>query len=151
MKESEINRAVFRGLRSVEGRRPTTPRPTERLELKPGQSPAELLEQELKRRGRRRNKFNAVRTGHYDSKAEARYAEGLRLQKLAGTIADWLEQVPVRLSDGITYRIDFAIIERDGSVRFVEVKGFETPQWKIKLTLLRNERPEIAKRLQVVR
>lgn len=153
MKESEINRSVLRGLRALPSRKPATPRPraaTERLELAPGQSPAELLEQELKKRRRGRNKFNAVRTDGYASKAEARFAASLCNQRRLGVIADWLEQVPIKLSEGITYRVDFMILERDGSVRFVEVKGHETPEWKLKYKLLCAERPEIAKRLSVV-
>lgn len=118
-----------------------------KLVLAPGQSPADLLKQVTKRR----NKFNAVRTGSYASKAEARYAEKLRAMKQAGVIEGWLEQVPIKLADGVTYRVDFMVIERDGSVRFVEVKGHETEGWKIKSALIKAQRPEIFSRLDVIR
>jgi hypothetical protein len=117
------------------------------LELKPGQSPADLLREH----SRKPHKYRAQREGHYASKAEARYAQTLLTLKQAGAIEGWLEQVPVRLSNGITYRIDFMVISSAGDVRFVEVKGFATREWKLKMRLLEGERPEIAKRLEVVR
>ena len=120
-----------------------------KLELKPGQSPADLLS--LFTKSNKRSKYGARKTNGYDSKAEANYAARLGVLKQAGAIVDWLEQVPVKLADGITYRVDFMVIDRDWTVRFVEVKGFETKEYKLKRKLLEQMRPEIAARTEVVR
>lgn len=98
-------------------------------------------------------KYHAKRTNGYASKREAYYAGELRVRKLApqADLADWLEQVPVRLSAGIKYVVDFVLIMRDGTVRFVEVKGVETDVWKLKMRLLEVERPEIWARLEIVK
>lgn len=85
---------------------------------------------------RLRHKFGAVRTEvngrKYASKAEGRYAAKLALRQRAGEVLFWLEQVPFHLTGGVKYVCDFLIFEADGSVRFVEVKGHETPVWKMK-------------------
>jgi hypothetical protein len=95
-------------------------------------------------------KYGAKRVGRHASKREAAYAQQLQMQKDAGAIVDYLEQVPVLLPGGVKYVIDFAVIDLYGLVRFVEIKGFETAAWKIKMRLLADARPEIWKRLEVV-
>lgn len=97
-------------------------------------------------------KYGAVRTGHYASKREADYAAELELRKRAlnGDVLDWLEQVPIKLP-GTKYVVDFLVFHRDGSVSLVEVKGVETPVWKAKMRALAELRPELFKRLVVVR
>ena len=121
----------------------------QRLKLAPGQSPADLLAQ-VRGDATKRSKYGAKKTNGYDSAAESRYADKLRVLKQAGAIVDWLEQVPIKLAERITYRVDFMVIEKD-RVRFVEVKGFETKEWLLKRKLLEEKRPEIFKRLEVVR
>jgi hypothetical protein len=85
---------------------------------------------------RLRHKFGAkpttVNGTRYDSKLEARYAAHLAALKAAGKILGWLEQVPVKLP-GTRYLVDFQVFDADGTVRFVEVKGVETPAWKAKM------------------
>jgi hypothetical protein len=97
------------------------------------------------------NKFGAKRTGEYASKREAAYAQNLAEMKAAGEIVDWLEQVPVKLPGKTRYVCDFLVINADGTVRFVEVKGMQTPVWKLKLRLLEEARPEVFARLEVVK
>lgn len=87
--------------------------------------------------GRRvRHKFNAQPTvmngRRYASKAEARFAQELEIRKLAGQVVFWLEQVPFHLPGGVKYVVDFAVFEADGTVRFIDVKGVETPMFKVK-------------------
>lgn len=98
------------------------------------------------------NKFGAVRTNGYASKREAEYAAELALRKAAtnGDVLDWLEQVPIALP-GTKYVVDFLVLKRDGSVELVEVKGHETPAWKAKMRALAELRPELFKRLVVLR
>jgi hypothetical protein len=97
------------------------------------------------------NKFGAKRTNGYASKRESEYAAALQLQKQSGVVLDWLEQVPVRLPGGTKYVVDFMVIARDGSVKFVEVKGMQTQVWRLKMRQLEELRPEIFARLEVVR
>lgn len=95
------------------------------------------------------HKYKAKKTGSYASKREAQYAEQLTLLKNTGKILGWLEQVPIKLP-GTKYVVDFMIIGADGTVRFVEVKGHATEAWKLKMRMLRELRPEIADRLEVL-
>lgn len=98
-----------------------------------------------------RNKYGARKTNGYDSKREWEYAETLRLRQLAenGDVLYWLEQVPIKLSVG-KYVIDFLVFKRDGTHRYVEVKGFETAVWRLKVRALQNECPDVWDRLEVV-
>lgn len=102
---------------------------------------------------RPRHKFGAVRTEvngrKYASKAEARYAQKLAVQKAAGQVIGWLEQVPFHLPGGVKYVCDFQVFEADGTVRFVEVKGMETPVWKVKKKLVEEVYPWVE--IEVVR
>ncbi len=98
-----------------------------------------------------RNKYGAKRTNGYASKREAEYAHDLENRKRAinGDVAYWLEQVPVRLSIG-KLTIDFLVFLRDGTWRFVEVKGVATRDFKLRLLALQNEHPEIYDVLEIV-
>ncbi len=99
------------------------------------------------------SKYAAVRTNGYASKREAEYAAQLELRKRAtnGDVLDWLEQVPIKLQGGVRYVVDFMLLMRDGTVRFVEVKGMETPAWRAKMKQLQEAHPEIFARLEVVK
>ncbi len=92
-----------------------------------------------------RHKYNAVRTEAngrtYDSKKEAEYAANLELKKRAGDVVFWLEQVPLKLPGGVVYRCDFQEFRSDGTVAFVEVKGFENQTWKVKKRLVESLYP----------
>lgn len=98
------------------------------------------------------NKYGAVRTNGYASKREAEYAAELGYRKAAlnGDVLDWLEQVPVKLP-GAKYVVDFMVLKRDGTVELVEVKGVETAAWRAKMRALAELRPELFKRLVVVK
>lgn len=93
------------------------------------------------------HKFGAKRTEvngrRYDSKKEASYAATLPFRQRSGTLLFWLEQVPLRLPGGIVYRLDFLEFHTDGSCHFVEVKGFETSEWKMKRKLIKESYPWI--------
>ena len=81
----------------------------------------------------RRTEYNCVL---YASKKEAEYAKNLDLCKRAGEIQYWLRQVPFTLPGGIVYRADFMEVNRDGSIDFVDVKGYRTEVFKIKKRLV---------------
>jgi hypothetical protein len=74
----------------------------------------------------------------------------VRKETSNGDVADWLEQVPIKLS-GSVYRVDFLVFLRSGEVQFVEVKGAETPMWKAKMRELAATRPQLFARLLVVK
>ncbi len=81
------------------------------------------------------HKYNAVRTEmdgiNFPSKAEARYYQQLRKLKSDGQIIFFLCQVPVEIP-GTKLVIDFLEFWADGRIVWTEVKGFETPEYKIK-------------------
>lgn len=63
----------------------------------------------------------------FDSKAEARYYGHLKQRKELGEVVVFLRQVPLHLPGGVRYVVDFVVFEIDGTVRFVDVKGMDTP------------------------
>jgi hypothetical protein len=95
-------------------------------------------------------KFGAKRTNGYASKREADYAGLLQLQKNTGVVLDWLEQVPIKLP-GTKYVVDFMVIYPGGKVKFVEVKGMETPAWRAKMRALAELRPDVYAMVEVVK
>lgn len=82
------------------------------------------------------HKFKAKRTEidgiKYASKKEAAYAQELRLRQKAGEVVFYLRQVGMDLPGGVRHYIDFVVFLSDGTVEFVEVKGFDAPMGKMK-------------------
>ena len=80
----------------------------------------------------------------FDSKAEGRYYEHLQKLKKSGLIEDFRMQKPFTLLDrfahpqtgrivrAITYKADFEVLYTDGRTEVVDIKGFLTPEFKIK-------------------
>lgn len=77
----------------------------------------------------------------FDSQAEARYYDNLKLRRLGGDIVFFLCQVPMRLGGGIVYRVDFLEFHTDGTVHFIDVKGVETTEFAIKKKLVEHQYP----------
>lgn len=97
----------------------------------------------------------------YDSRFEVRYAKLLDLQKRSGLIKAWKRQVKIEFNikiingnpiltsepllslktQGIkahhltNYYMDFVIENNDGTEKWVECKGVESPIWKLKYKL----------------
>ena len=90
---------------------------------------------------RSRHKFGAKRQEvagrSFGSKLELAVFEILKLRELAGEIKDIQQQVHVKLSAAqITYIPDFRCTEvATGKPLYVEAKGFQTPEWRIKRRL----------------
>lgn len=82
--------------------------------------------------------INSIR---FDSKLEAKYYAQLLLLKRAGEVIGFLRQVPLHFECGSTYRLDFLVFLADGSCQAIEVKGMETPEYKIKKKLIDLEYP----------
>ena len=84
-----------------------------------------------------RHKFNAKPTEldgiKFASKKEAKYYQELKLRQAAGEVLFFLRQVPFHLPGNIRYVCDFAEFLADGQVRFVDVKGYKTDMYKLKV------------------
>lgn len=89
---------------------------------------------------RARQKYAAKRTEvagrSFASKLEAAVYDMLLLLKKAGEVSEIRCQTQVALSRAkIIYKPDFEVTRTDGSRYWVEAKGFETPEWRIKRRL----------------
>ena len=77
--------------------------------------------------------------GLWDSKFEASYAQELSFRLKAKDIKNWEAQKTLDLivNDYLvcTYKIDFIIYHNDGTLEYVETKGFPTNVWRLKWKL----------------
>lgn len=62
----------------------------------------------------------------FHSKKEAKYNDALVLRQKASDIQGFLRQMPIRLPGGVVYWCDFLVCEKDGSLRWIDVKGVRT-------------------------
>lgn len=98
-------------------------------------------------------KYHNIKTEYkgvkYDSRREAEYAMELDWRVKAKDIKSWKgqEKIPMIVNDKkiCTYIIDFVIIHNDGSLEYVEVKGFKTAVWRLKYKLFEALYPELKK------
>jgi hypothetical protein len=77
----------------------------------------------------------------FQSKKEARYYRELKARVHLGDVRYFLRQVPFDLVGGVKYRIDFMEVLRDGSIRYVDVKGFKTQTYKMKRRMVEASYP----------
>jgi len=69
-------------------------------------------------------KYGKRHTPGVMNQTETRYAEALQLRKLAGEIIEWgFEAVTFKLAADTRYTPDFMILNIDGTITFVDVKG----------------------------
>ena len=87
-----------------------------------------------------RHKYNAKRDSRgflkFDSKKEARYYDDLQILERAGEVVFFLRQVPFDIGGGVKYRADFQVFYADGTVHFIDVKGYATQEYKMKKKLV---------------
>lgn len=91
------------------------------------------------------NKYGAIRQTYkgnsYHSKMEAEYAGELDYRIKAKELKRWERQKKIELyAYGVlicNYYIDFVLYHSDGTKEYVEVKGFETNEWRIKWKLFK--------------
>lgn len=101
-------------------------------------------------KGKRNNKFNAVKQTYngysYDSKREAQYAAELDWMIKAGEVEKWERQHKISLDVNdvhiANYYMDFKVYFNDGRVEMHEVKGAETPLWRMKFRLAKALYPD---------
>jgi len=92
-----------------------------------------------KNKKKKAHKYNAKKTERsgmwFDSMAEAKLYDWLKLRESNKEITDLKCQVEVRLTQAqILYKPDFSFVE-NGILIYAEMKGFQTPVWRIKRRL----------------
>jgi hypothetical protein len=99
----------------------------------------------MKKPYRPKHKYHAKRTIvddiNFDSKKEARYYQELLIRQRIGEVIFFLRQVPFHLPGNVTYRVDFQEFRSDGTVAFVDVKGFETEGFVMKKKMVESLYP----------
>ncbi|WP_298613449.1 DUF1064 domain-containing protein [uncultured Thiothrix sp.] len=100
-----------------------------------------------------RHKFNAKKVEYdgikFDSILEGDFYLHLKLQQRAGIVLFFLRQVPIHLPGGTKLVVDFQVFYTDGSCRFFDTKGVETPEFLIKKREIEHHYPfeiEVIKR-----
>ena len=103
------------------------------------------------------SKYRAVRTAYngatYDSAAEAAFAQQLDWRQAAGEVVCWTRGTPLvlveaaRARDRVRYIPDFEVTPAGGNPYLVDVKGVETPVWRLKMKILRARYPALQLRL----
>ena len=105
---------------------------------------------------KKKSKYNARKTVvdgiTFDSKKESEYYCELKLRVQAGEIESFDLQPAFILQEGfkcngksirpITYKGDFQINHKDGSIEIVDTKGFRTEVYKIKKKLFLRRYPQ---------
>lgn len=83
-----------------------------------------------------KHKFNAQQTVNdgikFASKKEASYYNYLKQLVSTKEVVFFLRQVPFHLTANIKYICDFQVFYSNGTVEFIDVKGYQTPEFKIK-------------------
>lgn len=68
----------------------------------------------------------------FSSKKEAKHYGDLKIALQSGEVVFFLRQVPFHLDGGVKYLCDFVEFWKDGSVLFVDTKGYRTPMYILK-------------------
>jgi len=79
------------------------------------------------------HKFHAVKTIRdglkFDSGLEANYYDELKLRVMAGEVIFFLRQTAFDLPGNTKYRCDFQEFWADGTVHFIDCKGYDTKEF----------------------
>lgn len=85
---------------------------------------------------RLRHKYSAVKTEcdgiRFASKKEAAYYRKLKMLRQDGQVIQFLRQMPFHLPGNTRYVCDFLVFYADGTSAFIDVKGCETSEFKLK-------------------
>lgn len=74
-----------------------------------------------------------VINGHtFASTKEGNYYLYLLSEQQADRVTMFLMQVPIALTGGVKYIIDFVVFKADGTVEWIDVKGCKTPMYLLK-------------------
>lgn len=106
-----------------------------------------------RKKPKKRSKYNNKKTWVdgicFDSKKEAEYYFELKTMAIVGEIKGFCRQPEFILVEGnpeeraITYKADFIVFHNDGRVEIVDVKGYESEQWKRTYKQFRLKYPEL--------
>ena len=104
------------------------------------------------KRGNKYNSRTTIYDGHaYHSAKEASYAQELDLRVKGKDLESWERQVPIHLYVNdvkiCTYTIDFVETDMKGDKMYTEIKGFITPEWRLKWKLFDALYPELNKQV----
>ena len=77
----------------------------------------------------------------FPSKKEAEHYRKLCLARQSGELTFFLRQVPFHLPGNTKHLIDFVEFWKDGTVNFVEIKGYDTPMGKMKRKMVESIYP----------
>lgn len=77
----------------------------------------------------------------FQSKKEAKYFRELQARVFAGEVKYFLRQVPFELVGGVKYRVDFMEVWNDGSIHWIDVKGFKTQTYRMKRRMVEASYP----------
>jgi len=83
----------------------------------------------------------------FDSKAEARRYQELKLMQRAGEVQTIGCQPSLVVAQGIRYVADFIVVGKDGKVWLEDVKGIETQAFRLKRKLYETAYPGIELRI----
>ena len=105
--------------------------------LKPTPRPYTFRPRKYKKYGNDKTEHNGLQ---FDSKKEFRDWQALELQRVAGGIRGLIRQVSLPLPGAKVrrIRIDFLVIENDGTHRWYDSKGYQTAGWAVKRDLVRD-------------
>lgn len=120
---------------------------------KPTKAQAEWMRLRRQTANPRPHKYHAKPTvvdGHrFDSKAEADIYEELKMLERARQISHFELQPIFSFPMGFTYRADFRVFCTDGTEEIWDVKGVETPVFRLKAKCFRHFYPNL--RLVIVK
>ena len=92
-----------------------------------------------------KHKFSAKPTTvdniRFQSKKESEYYKKLKILQNTGDIIFFLRQIPLDLPGNVKYRVDFLEFHKDGTVHFVDVKGFKTQEYLLKKKIVEDLYP----------
>jgi hypothetical protein len=95
-----------------------------------------MLVMQRARLGKYGARVTQTAAGRFPSALEADVWAHLALLVTAGVYRDLVRQPRVLLCCGIRWFVDFAVTEVEtGATRYIESKGFDTPEYKLKLKL----------------
>lgn len=105
-----------------------------------------------------KSKYGARKTSvdgiSFDSQAEANYYCKLKILLQKGEIDGFCRQARFLVTDGkdgekgTEYVTDFIIFHRDGTYRIVDVKGVQTPVFKLKIKCMKEKYPNLKVELE---
>jgi len=79
----------------------------------------------------------------FDSRKEAEAYRKLKILYQAGEVRCLKLQPEFKLTAGIKYRADFDVVWKDGRRECIDVKGFKTPVFKLKMKLMKHDFPDV--------